>query len=61
MRAGAILAQNSGGETMANDDPVALDRAFEAALNAGDLDALMRQPDGKWLFVMDMPFGTPAP
>ena len=126
---------------MPNDDPVALDRAFEVALNAGDLDALMalyepaaalmpmpgqvvvganavrealagfvamkpvirtsgrlvartgdlallandwkldatgadgkpvamagsaieiarRQADGNWLFVMDIPFGTPAP
>lgn len=43
---------------MGNDDPVALDRAFETALNA---EIARRQTDGNWLFVMDMPFGTAAP
>jgi ketosteroid isomerase-like protein len=31
------------------------------AMAGSAIEIARRQPDGNWLFVMDMPFGTPAP
>lgn len=58
---GRLVAQTGDLAMLANDWTLELDGpdGKRATMNGSAVEIARRQPAGHWLFVMDMPYGTP--